>query len=142
MRCVDVNVLVYAHRADLADHDAYRNWLESARVGDETLGISHLVLSGFLRVVTNAKIFTDPTPLDDALRFVEVVRRAPPAVLLEPTDRLWQTFARLCRAVGARGNVIPDAYLAAQAIDAGATFVTADRGFTRFPGLRLVHPLD
>ncbi len=142
MRGVDVNILVLAHRADVDRHTLFRGWLDEARRADEPLGISDLVLSGFLRIVTHPRIFREPTPLDIALRFVDMVRGAPAATPLAPGPRHWTVFTRLCEQTGARGNQIPDAFLAAMAIEAGATWMTADRGFARFPGLRWAHPLD
>jgi uncharacterized protein len=141
MLCVDVNVLVFAHRPDAPDHAAYRTWLEAARRGSEPLGISPMVLNGFLRVVTHPRVFQDPTPLDTALASASAVRSSPNALELTPGARHWEIFTRLCREADARGNLVPDAYLAAMAIEAGATWCTADRDFARFPALKLRHPL-
>lgn len=140
LRCVDVNVLVYAHRPDSPDHDLHRVWLDAARAGREPLGIAPMVGSGFLRVVTHPRIFRDPTPLADALAFVEAVRSSPASVDVVPGERHWSIFTGLCAATSARGNTIPDAFLASIAIEQSATWVTADRGFARFPGLRVEHP--
>lgn len=142
MRCVDVNVLVYAHRPESPEHDAYRAWLEDARQGTEQLGLSDLVASGFLRIVTHPRIFREPTPLDVAIQFIGAVRASPSTISVIPGERHWQIFLDLCRRVGANGNRVPDTFLAALAIEQGATWVTADRGFARFPGLRWVHPLE
>ncbi|HVC14529.1 MAG TPA: type II toxin-antitoxin system VapC family toxin [Acidimicrobiales bacterium] len=142
MRGVDVNVLVFAHRADAERHSEYRDWLEEANRGDEPLGLSGLVFSGFLRIVTHPRVFRDPTPVDAALQFVDAVRSSPAVMPLEPGPRHWAIFSQLCRHAGARGNQVPDAFLAALAMEAGASWVSADRGFARFPGLRWVHPLD
>jgi toxin-antitoxin system PIN domain toxin len=131
----DVNVLVYAHRPEAAAHAAARHWLTSALTSPEPVGVSELVLSGFLRIVTNHRVFTDPTPPDQALQFCELVLGAPAAVPVRPGPRHWPIFADLCRTVAGRGNVVPDAYHAALAIENGATWVTTDRGFARFPGL-------
>lgn len=142
MRCVDVNVLVNAHRPEAPDHDAHHRWLEDARRGYEPLGLSDIVLSGFLRVVTHPRVFGDPTPLALALDFVENLRVSPASVPVAPGDRHWEIFIGLCRAADARGNLVPDAFLAALAIENNATLVTSDRGFRRFEPLRLAHPLD
>ena len=142
MRCVDVNVLVFAHRPESPNHTDYLRWLDDVRRGSEPLGLIDAVLSGFVRVVTHARIFREPTTLELALEFVDAVRSSPAATLTVPGDRHWDTFVSLCRLVGATGNVVPDAYLAALAIEQGATWVSADRGFARFPGLRWEHPLD
>jgi len=142
MRCVDVNVLVNAHRIDAPDHEQYRGWLDAARRDQEPLGVSDVVLSGFLRVVTLPRVFRDPTPLAAALEFAEAVRAAPAFVSLAPAERHWELFVDLCRDGDARGNLVPDAFLAALAIEHNAALVTADRGFRRFPRLRVEHPLD
>lgn len=142
MRGVDVNVLVFAHRSDTDRHVEYRSWLEAASCGDEPLGLSGVVLSGFLRIVTHPRIFRDPTAPEIAWEFVEALRSAPAAVPLDPGPRHWAIFSRLCRQTGARGNHVPDVYLAALAMEGSGTWVTADRGFARFPGLRWMHPLD
>lgn len=141
MRFVDVNVLVYAHRRDTPDHEAYRDWLEAARHADEPLGLASVVLSGFVRVVTHPRIFLSPTPLDRALRFVEALRSGANVLSAEPGDRHWPIFARLCRDGDARGNLVPDAHLAAIAVEHGATLFSADRSFARFESLRWRHPL-
>ncbi len=142
MRCVDVNILVYAHRSEATDHDRYRAWLDAARSSEEPLGVSSLVLSDFLRVVTHPRIFRDPTPLDIAMDFAETVRAAPSALTVVPGARHWAIFARLCRSAEVKGNLVPDAYLAAMAIERGAIWYSADRGFARFQGLRWRHPLE
>lgn len=142
MNCVDVNVLVYAHRPESPDHDAYRAWLDKARAGHEPLGLSDIVLSGFLRVTTSHRIFREPTPVAIALDFTDALRASPAALAIQPGERHWSIFTDLCRRLRAAGNLVPDAFLAALAIEAGAMWVTADRGFGRFPGLRWAHPLD
>jgi toxin-antitoxin system PIN domain toxin len=138
----DVNVLVYAHRGDAPDHARYAEWLEEVARGDAAFGMADLVLSGFLRVVTHPRVFAPPSPLEDALAFVEGLRGRPACVSVAPGPRHWQLFASLCRRVGAKGNLVPDAYLAALAIESGSEWITTDRGFARFPGLRWRHPLD
>ena len=142
MRCVDVNVLVYAHRPEGPDHEWYRAWLEQVRRDDEPLALSSLVLSGFLRVVTHHRVFREPTPLATAFDFVQALRSSPNAVSVSPGERHWDIFMELCREIGARGNDVPDAYHAAIAVENGATWYSADRGFARFRSLRWAHPLD
>ncbi len=142
MRGVDVNVLVYAHRPEADRHEAYREWLELVRTDEEPLGLSDLALSGFIRVVTHPKVFSEPTPLNVALEFTQALRAAPAAVPITPGSRHWPIFEQLCRSIEARGNDVPDAYLAALAIEQGTTWFTCDRAFARFPGLRWEHPLD
>ncbi len=138
----DVNVLVYAHRPDSPDHLSYSTWLQAVLAAEEPFGVADLALSGFLRIVTNRKIFRFPTPLEAAMAFVEAVRNQPNCLSVVPGPRHWSIFCRLCREVRAEGNIVPDAYFAALAIESGCEWLTADRGFKRFPGLRWRHPLD
>lgn len=141
MRLVDVNVLVYAYAASSPRHADYRAWLEDLVNGDEAYGMSDLVLSGFLRVVTHPRIFSPPSPPDDALAFAAAVRDRPNRVPVSPGPRHWDIFTRLCQAAGTKGSLVADAYLAALAIESGCEWVTTDRDFSRFPGLRWRHPL-
>jgi len=138
---LDVNVLVYAHRADAPNHPRYRAWLESTINTDVAYGIADLVLSGFLRVVTHPRVFHKPSPLTAALAFVGQVRSRPNCVGVAPGERHWEIFMRLCRETEAKGNLIADAYLAALALESGSDWITTDRDYTRFPGLRWRHPL-
>lgn len=141
MLLADVNVLVYAHRPESPLHEEFRAWLSAGLTGDEPFGVSELVLSGFLRIVTSHRVYLEPTPPDVALAFCSAVLEAPASIPVRPGPRHWSLFAGLCRAVAARGNVVPDAFHAALAIEHGATWVTTDRGFARFPGLRWSPPL-
>lgn len=140
MLLADVNVFLYAHRPESPQHPQHRGFLEGALAGPEPFGVSEAVLASFLRIATNHRVYREPTPPDVALAFCQAVLDAPAALSVRPGVRHWGVFAELCRATGARGNVVPDAYLAALAIEHGATWVTTDRGFARFPGLRWTTP--
>ncbi len=135
MILVDVNVLVHAYREDAPRHAPVRAWLEELVYSDRAFAVSDLVLSGFLRVVTHPRVFTPPTPLERALEFAEALRSQPNCIVLSPGDRHWSIFTRLCRDGDARGNLIPDAYLAALAIESGSQLVSTDRDFARFADL-------
>lgn len=132
----DVNVLVYAHRKDAVEHERYAIWLEEALDSEQAYGLSELVLSRFMRIVTNRRMVDAPATVGEALAFANVLREQPNAVLLAPGPRHWAIFERLCREAGATGNLVPDAYLAALAIEHGAELITTDRDFARFDGLR------
>ncbi len=110
--------------------------------GLEPFGVSELVLSSFLRIVTNHRVYREATPPGLALDFCRAVREAPSAVIVRPGPRHWELFAGVVAELGLRSNDIPDAYLAALAMDVGSTWITTDRGFARFPGLRWATPLD
>jgi toxin-antitoxin system PIN domain toxin len=135
-------VLVYAFREDAPEHPRYRSWLTDVVNGDGPYAVSDLVLSGFLRVVTHPRVFSTPTAIGDALTFAAVLREQPNAVPVAPGPRHWDLFARLCASAGVRGNLVPDAYLAALAIESGSEWITTDRDYARFAGLRWRHPLD
>lgn len=137
----DVNVLVHAFRSDTVEHGAIRAWLEGVLDGDEPVGIAGLGLSGFLRVVTHPRIFSPPDTIDSALSFADALHSQPNAVPVAPGPRHWSIFSRLCREGDATGNLVPDAYIAALAIESGAELITTDRDYARFPGLRWRHPL-
>lgn len=139
MRLPDANVLIYAHREDAAEHTRYADWLRALTNADEPFALSDVVLSGFLRIVTNPRIFKQPTPMDVALAFCERLVQWPRAVMIVPSCRHWEVFASLCRSV--QGPLVADAYLAALAIDHGCELVTTDGDFARFRGLRWRHPL-
>ena len=141
MFLMDVNVLVYAHREDAANHSAYRQWLESVINGHASFGYSELVLSGFLRVVTHPKVFEIPSTLSSAVLFTEQIRNLPNAVCLAPGSMHWKIFVECLEQINATGNDIPDAYHAALAMEWNCEWVTADKGFKRFKGLKVRHPL-
>ncbi len=141
MILLDVNVLVYAFHEGAPDHGRYREWLEAAVTTDEPIGISDLVLSGFVRVATHPRIFERPAPVVRALKFADALRSQPTATVLVPGPRHWQIFGRLCRDAGAKGNLVADAFHAALAIESGSEWITTDRDFSRFAGLRWRHPL-
>lgn len=105
-------------------------------------GLSDLVLSGFLRVVTHPRVFREPSPPDMALAFISKVRDRPSRVPVTPGPRHWEIFLDLVRRAEARGSLIPDAYFAALAIESGSEWITTDRDYARFTGLRWRHPLE
>jgi uncharacterized protein len=136
----DVNVLVGAQRDDESPHaHTMRTWLESALAGPESVGISELVLSGMIRIVTHPRVFAQPSSPSQALQFAEAVVASPRVHVVRPGPRHWETFGGWVSDLRLRGNDIPDAYLASLAYEQGATVVTADRGFKRF-GVKLLDP--
>ncbi len=141
MILIDVNVLVYAHREDAPRHRDYKKWLDGVVNGQQAYGISDLALSGFLRVVTHPRIFSPPSEIEKALVFVSEIRDRTNCIPTNPGDRHWEIFTRLCREAEVRGNLVPDAYFAALAIESDCEWVTTDSDFERFSELRWRHPL-
>jgi hypothetical protein len=139
MQLPDVNVLIYAHREDAPEHERYAAWLQALTTSDEPFALSDVILSGFLRIVTNPRIFDPATPMDTALAFCQSLVDWPRASLITPSRRHWEIFTTLCHDI--RGPLVADAYIAALAIEHGCELVTTDSDFARFPGLRWRHPL-
>ena len=142
MILVDANVLIYAFRRDTDRHDDFRRWLETAIAEEPVLGVSELILSTVVRITTHSRIFARPSTAGEAFGFAQFLLDQPNAVSVTPGRRHWSIFASLCRNTEARGNLVTDAYLAALAIEAGAEWITTDRDFARFSGLRWRHPLE
>ena len=124
-----------------ADHRGYRDWLEGVLDSDQAYGVSDLVLSSFLRVVTHPAMFSPAQPAEPAFAFARLVRTQSNAVQVAPGPRHWEIFERVCHESGARGKLVPDAYFAALAIESGSEWITTDRDYSRFSGLRWRHPL-
>jgi len=136
----DVNVLIAAYRADSPEHERCHAWLTSVANGDDAFALSEIVLSGFLRIVTNPRAFKQPSSLASALEFVNTFRAVPHCVDLRPKERHWKIFARLCEQAEAKGDLVADAYHAALAIESGSEWITLDGDFARFPGLKWSRP--
>jgi toxin-antitoxin system PIN domain toxin len=131
----DVNVVLAGFRADHVHHRAARSFLEDARSSGVSLGLSDVALAAVVRLATNSRVFVRPDTSDAVLDYIEALLE-PPAQLLRASARHWTLFADLCRHLQLRGNLVPDAYLAALALEQGAELVTFDRGFGRYPRLR------
>lgn len=131
----DGNVLVYAHKEGVHDHQRFKGWLESLINGDEVFGLCDQVLTGFLRAVRHPAVFRPASTVDEALPFIDQLRNQPHAVTLGPGWHHWEIFARLFRTSGARDNLVPDK-LAALAIRSGSECVTNDGDFAQFAGIR------
>jgi toxin-antitoxin system PIN domain toxin len=140
MLCVDVNVLVDAFRPDSPHHAPVRAWLDGARRGQEPVVLLPEVATSFVRIVTNRRIWRLPSPAPSALAFVEALRDSPAVSWRSPVLRHWSVVRSVVTDLGLTGDDVTDAYLAAAAIDLGATLVTSDRGFSRFPMLKAVAP--
>ncbi len=138
----DINVLLYALRAESERHSDYRRWLEEALTGEESIVFFEPVLAGVLRIGTSPKIYKTPTPLAFIESFILEALSSPVAVALRAGERHWELFLELCRKADCRGNLIQDAYLASLALERSCKWITTDRDFARFPGLVWRHPLN
>jgi toxin-antitoxin system PIN domain toxin len=138
---LDANVLIYAFRRDSPHHAPCHEWLGAALAGGEPVATTSLVELALLRISTLPSLGSSAAKPSDVFRFLDAVRARPVALRVEPGERHPRLFAALCEALRLRGNDVNDAFLAALAIEYDATLVSADRGFARFPGLKLVDPL-
>lgn len=137
----DVNVLVEAAHRDAARHEQSVAWLTGVLAGPRPVGLADAALVGCMRVLTHRRAFSDPMPPPAALSFVTALRTAPSAVQLSPTAATWDVLDALVAADdGLKGNLVPDAWLAALALSHGATLATRDRGFARFADLQVLRP--
>jgi toxin-antitoxin system PIN domain toxin len=136
MTLPDVNILLNAFRRDSSDHQLCCEWLEETANGEARYGIAPQVLSAVVRIATHPRVFAEPSRLDEVLRFCEVLLDQPHCMVVQPGERHWEIFSRLCRTADARGNLVPDAWFAALAIESGSEWITMDRDYARFPGLR------
>lgn len=131
----DVNVLLAGLRPDHVHHAPARAFLETARSQTTTVGISDFALSSLVRLATNPRVFVQPDAINAVLDYIDAMLD-PPAEIIRAGSGHWPRFAGLCRELNLRGNLVPDAYLAALALEQRAELVTFDRGFGRYPRLR------
>ncbi len=142
MILIDINLLVYAYRVEADRHVLAAEWLTATLSGTQDISLIDDVLAGFLRIVTNPKIFVDPAPSQHALGFVEALIASPRARWTSSSQATWRTLRTLVdHDRGLRGNLIPDTVLASTAIAHGMRLATCDRGFARFPDLDWFDPL-
>jgi hypothetical protein len=140
MRMLDVNVLVYAHREESPSHERYAEWLIRLANGPEPFALSELTLHGFVRIVTNPRIFEPPSTAAQAFRFIDAILARHTCSLIRPGPRHWGIFRQLCEGGRLKGKIVADAVHAALAIESGCEWVTADTDFARFsPLLRWQH---
>ena len=138
----DVNVLIYAHiDGSTPEHEAYAQWVTRMATGPEPFALSVLVLSGFIRITTNRRVFDPPSSLDTAFAFVSSLTGRPTARIVGPGPEHLAIFEHLCRTARATGKLVADAQHAAVALEHGCTMVSTDSDFARFPELRWQHPL-
>lgn len=131
----DVNVLLYAFRSDSTDHDRYLEWLTGVVNGPAAFGVSPQVLASLVRIATHPRVYARPSRLEDAFAFTRALVEQPNCRLVEPGDRHWGIFERLCHEARATGNLVQDAWFAALAIESACEWVTTDRDYARFAGL-------
>ena len=142
MILLDANLLIYAHVSSFAQHARARGWLDGQLSGSGPVGMPWPSLLGFLRIVTNPRVFERPEPISDAWQQVAAWLDSEVAWIPLPTERHRDVLASLLAATGAQANLIPDAHMAALAIEHGLLLCSTDGDFARFPDLRWQNPLQ
>lgn len=142
MILVDANLLVYATTANLSQHERAREWLDERLNATAPVGLPWPSLLAFVRLVSNPRVFERPRPLPDAWGQVEAWLGCEPVWIPQPTDQHRDVLGRLLRSSVERANLVPDAHLAALAIEHGLTLCSTDGDFARFPLLRWENPLS
>ncbi len=132
----DVNVLIYAFRPDVKNHEGYRAWLQGVVNGQEPYGMSTQALASLVRIVTNPRVFAHPNSPDAAFAFADALLQPSHCRIVSPGERHWKIFSGLCRRGNTIGNTVQDAWFAALAIESGCEWITMDRDYARFEGLR------
>jgi len=137
---LDLNLVIAAFREDHPHHDLALSWLERMLRDRRRFSVPVIVWIGFVRIVTNRRIFTPSTPIVDAFAFVRAMAEQPGHIQLDYASDHLGRFEAVCVDADATGDLVTDAYLAALAIEHGCTLVSLDRDFARFEGLRWERP--
>ena len=132
----DVNVLIYAFRTDVPEHALCNPWLTSVVASDARFGVSPLALNALVRITSGFRAYASASPLKDAFTFCDYLLAQPNCQVVEPGERHWDIFKRLCIETDTRGRRVTDAWFAALAIEWGCEWITLDRDYARFPRLK------
>jgi toxin-antitoxin system PIN domain toxin len=138
---VDANILLYAEDSLSPLHGQARSWWDAQLSGSDAVCLSWVVVSAFIRIGTNPRVFQHPLLLDQALARVQSWLDQPCIRLVQPTQRHWVVFQQMIRDGQARGNLVTDAHLASMAIEHGCVLCSTDADFARFPILKWQNPL-
>jgi len=136
MMLPDVNVLIYAFRTDALEHAASRTWLDNTILSDARFGVSPLALAAVVRITTQSRAYKNPSTVADAFGYCEDILGQPNCHLVGPGEHHWDIFKRLCIGTSTRGPRVTDAWFAALAIEWDCEWITFDRDYARFPGLK------
>lgn len=141
MILVDANILIYAHVSSFDQHQGARDWLDRQLNGSALVGLPWVSLLAFLRLVTNSRVFEHPESIFDAWVQVRTWLACETVWLPQPTERHAELLGELLALPGVHGNLVPDAHLAALAVEHGLTLCSTDGDFARFRALRWLNPI-
>jgi toxin-antitoxin system PIN domain toxin len=138
---VDANILLYAEDALQARHQQARAWWDGQLSGSGVVCLCWTVLSAFIRIGTNPRVFEHPLSLEQALARAQSWLDQPCTRIVRPTERHWTVFKQVLTDGQAVANLVTDAHLAALAIELGCELASTDSDFARFPKLKWRNPL-
>ncbi|MDP3972652.1 MAG: type II toxin-antitoxin system VapC family toxin [Candidatus Nanopelagicales bacterium] len=138
---IDANLLLYAYNPRAAQHEAGKEWLESALSGAGLVGFAWQTIWAFLRISTNVRVFERPLSAAEAVTAASGWLERPHARIMEPGERHLSILSGLLQEGQCAGPLVTDASLAAIAIEHGAVLCTTDRDFTRFGQLKWQDPI-
>lgn len=141
MILVDANILLYAEDSLQSRHQRARSWWDDQLSGTGAVCLCWTVLSAFIRIGTNPRIFEHPLSLEQALVRVQSWLDQPCTRVVRPTERHWTVFKQLLTDGQAVANLVTDAHLAALAIEHGCELASTDSDFARFPKLKWRNPI-
>lgn len=142
MILVDANLLLYAENKTDPNHSRAREWWQEQLSGTETVCLAWTVLTAFVRIGTNHRVFSRPLSVAEATERVQEWLDRPCVRVINPTRDHWQVFKALLREGQAGGNLVTDAHLAALAVEHGCELCSTDADFARFPRLKWRNPLE
>ncbi len=132
----DVNVLIYAFRRDVPQHPISNTWLNQVVADGDPFGMSPLALAAVARVTTDPRIYHAPSTLSEVFEFTDYLLGQPHCHVVEPSERHWGIFKQLSLETDTRGRRVTETWYAALAIEWGCEWITFDRDYARFPGLK------
>jgi toxin-antitoxin system PIN domain toxin len=138
---IDANILIYAHVSSFPQHDGARDWLDQQLNNHPRVGLPWPSLLAFLRLVTNPRVFERAEPIGDAWSQVLEWLGCDTTWVPEPTERHAELLGAFLALPGVHANLVPDAHLAALAVEHGLTLCSTDGDFARFPGLSWLNPI-
>jgi uncharacterized protein len=138
---LDVNVVLAAHRDDHSHYKTVRPWFDHLLESNAQFSVPNIVWSSFIRIATNRRIFTVPTPIKDAFDFLRAVTSQPEYITIDSDINHLELFEEICIEYDVAGDLTADAYLATLAIANGATLVSFDRDFARFSRVKWSVPI-
>ena len=140
MICPDVNLLPYATFTNFPQHERAKQWWNGALSSPKPVGIGHVIILGFVRLSTSAKVFSTPLTVEQAIEVVDGWLSQPNVQMIAPSESHWENLKAMLRSSHAGSNLTTDAHIAALAADYGLVIHSNDADFSRFPNIKCVNP--